>query len=130
MRDGDPVAVFPEATTTDGDTVLKFNSSLLQPGVIAGAALYPVAIRFERADGTLCVEAAYDGDKSLWDTLRLMVTQPEIRARLAFLPPLENRGQHRRELAHAAPEAIARSLFPPARDNRTETVGGLRAAAR
>ena len=52
------------------------------------------------------------------------------RAWLAFLPPLENRGQHRRELAHAAHEAIARSLFPPARDNRTETAGGLRAAAR
>lgn len=130
MHNGDPVAVFPEATTTDGSAMLKFHSSLLQPAVIAGATICPVAIRYERADGTPCVEAAYDGDKSVWDTLKLIVTQPEIRARLVFLPPLENRGLHRSELAHAAREAIARSLFPPVRDNRTETAGGLLTAAR
>lgn len=119
MQAGDPVAVFPEATSTDGSKVLKFHSSLLQPALDVRAALLPVAVRFNRVDGTLCTEAAYDGDKSLWDTLRLMATQRKIDVHLQFLPPLAGDGRSRRELAQAAREIIEQALFPPSRCNRT-----------
>jgi 1-acyl-sn-glycerol-3-phosphate acyltransferase len=118
MRDDYPFAVFPEGTTTDGSSVLKFHSSLLQPALLAGAVLYPVALRFMRPDGTLCTEAAYDGPKSLWETLLLIVAQPAIHAHVHFLPPLANHG-HRRDFARVAREVIVHSLFPPSRDSRT-----------
>lgn len=112
MWDGDPVAVFPEATTSDGTTVLKFHAPLLQPAVLTAATLRPVAIRYATADGTPCLEAAFVGSQSLWDSLNLMVTQGEMLAELVFFPAIENGGRHRRELAHAAREAILRSLIP------------------
>lgn len=110
MLDGDVVAVFPEGTTTDGAQVLRFHSSLLQPALIAGAQVHPVALRFERGDGSLCVEAAYDGDKSLWQTLLQIIAQPAIDAQVWFLPGLSPAAAHRRELADAARELIVDRL--------------------
>ena len=119
LQAGDPVAVFPEATSTDGSEVRKFHSSLLQPALDVKAALLPVAIRYGRVDGSLCVEAAYDGEKSLWDTLRLMLTQRRIDAHLHFLPSLPVGDRQRRELAQAARELIVRQLYPSSRCNHT-----------
>lgn len=130
MQAGESVAVFPEATATDGSEVLKFHSSLLQPALTARAALCPVAIRFSRADGTLCTEVAYDGDKSLWDTLRLMLTQRAIHAHVHFLAPLAGDDRHRRELAQTAREAILQTLFPPSHGSRTGKPADPRAAVR
>lgn len=110
MQRGDVVTVFPEGTTTDGSHVLRFHGSLLQPAVEAGAKLHPVALRYQRADGSLSVEAAYDGDKSLWDTLKLMTAQPVIHVHVWFLPGLATDASDRRTLAYTAHTAIADRL--------------------
>jgi 1-acyl-sn-glycerol-3-phosphate acyltransferase len=110
MQRGDVVAVFPEGTTSDGSRVLRFHGSLLQPALQAAAHVHPVALRYERGDGSLCVEAAYDGDKSLWYTLRLIVARPVIHAHVWFLQSLPAAGADRRALAHAAQTAIADRL--------------------
>lgn len=110
MQRGDVVTVFPEGTTTDGSQVLRFHGSLLQPALQAEAHVHPVALRYERGDGSLCVEAAYDGDKSLWDTLRSILARPVIHVQVWFLPPLPATGADRRTLAHAAQAAIADRL--------------------
>lgn len=112
MLGGDAVAVFPEGTTTDGSQVLRFHSSLLQPALLAGACVHPVALRFERGDGSLCVEAAYDGDKSLWGTLRLIIAEPAIHVHVRFLEALPAGAAHRRALAQLAHDAIAACLNP------------------
>jgi 1-acyl-sn-glycerol-3-phosphate acyltransferase len=110
MQRGDVVAVFPEGTTSDGSQVLRFHGSLLQPALQAEAHVHPVALRYERGDGSLCVEAAYDGDKSLWHTLLLIVARPVIHAHVWFLQPLPAAGADRRTLAHVAHTAIADRL--------------------
>ena len=110
LMQGDTVAVFPEGTTTAGNVVLPFHASLLQPALECDALLYPVAIRYTRADGSLCSEADYAGDKSLAGSLRLMVTQPVILARLQFLPQLTCAGRPRHELACEAARLIAGAL--------------------
>ena len=110
LHDGDVCAVFPEGTTTDGSRVLQFHSSLLQPALIAGAEVHPVALRFERSDGVLCTEAAYDGDKSLWSTLQSIAAQPVIHAHAWFLDAVSGEHTRRRALAEAARQAIVRCL--------------------
>ncbi len=110
MLCGDIVAVFPEGTTTDGAGVLRFHSSLLQPALLARAQVHPVALRYAHDDGTLCVEAAYDGDKSLWNSLCAIIAQPQIHVHVWFLPVLPPDATHRRELADAAQIAIAGRL--------------------
>ncbi|HUO44030.1 MAG TPA: lysophospholipid acyltransferase family protein [Burkholderiales bacterium] len=131
MRDGETFAVFPEGTTTDGSVVLPFHASLLQPAFDSGAPLVPVALRYLRADGSLCTEAAYDGDKTIFGTLRAMAALPSIRAELQFLAPLTGTDhQHRRELARAAEQAIASALRLALPRRHAGTTAGLRAAAR
>lgn len=110
MLEGDVVAVFPEGTTSNGTQILRFHSSLLQPALIAGAVVQPVALRFTRSDGLLCTEAAFDGDKTLWQSLLQIIAQRKIDAQLHFLPLLSGDVPHRRALADAAHAAIASRL--------------------
>ena len=124
LRRGDTFVVFPEGLTSAGNVVLPFYASLLQPALACNALLYPVAIRYTRADGSLCGEADYAGDKSMLDSLLLMVTQPVIHARLQFLAPLKSAGKHRRELAHEAAQLIAGALGVPAPRRRGGTAAG------
>jgi 1-acyl-sn-glycerol-3-phosphate acyltransferase len=130
LRAGEVVAVFPEGTTTDGSHVLKFHASLLAPALEAGADVQPVALRYERHDGSLCTEAAYDGERSLWDALIGIVSEPEVVARVCFLKPMSAAGNHRRDIAHRAREAILLTLVPRAHDNRTHRASGHRVSAR
>ena len=127
LRQGDLFAVFPEGKITTGDVVLPFHASLLQPALACNARLFPVAIRYTRADGSLCSEADYEGDKSLLDALRLMLTQPVIHVQLQFLPPLACNGAHRGELAHAAAGVIANALNVSAPQRRTGKSSGQQA---
>jgi 1-acyl-sn-glycerol-3-phosphate acyltransferase len=130
LRKGERVAVFPEATTTDGETVLAFRSSLLQAAVKADGALLPVGVRYLRADGSCCREATYCGGTTLWQSLLAVASQPGIRVELAFLPPLAARARSRRELAREAREIILRTLRLPAPGSRAGTRDHPPAAAR
>ena len=112
LRESASMGVFLEGTTTDGREVLPFHSSLLRPAQQVNVPVYPVAIQYRRSDGSLCTEAAYDGDKSALDTLRLMLTQREIHVHVHFLPPLAAAGVHRKVLARQARESIVQRLFP------------------
>ena len=127
LREGDLFAVFPEGKITAGDVVLPFHASLLQPALACNAQLFPVAIRYTRADGSLCSEADYEGNKSLLEALRLLLTQPVIHVQLQFLPPLACNGAHRGELAHAAALVIASALNVPVPRRRTGKSSGRRA---
>lgn len=127
LRQGDLFVVFPEGYTSAGDVVMPFHTSLLQPALECDAMLYPVAIRYTRADGSLCSEADYEGDKSMLGSLRLILTQPVINARLQFLAPLACAGKHRRELAYETSRLIAGALGVPAPHRRAGTAAGPKA---
>lgn len=110
LRAGDTFAVFPEGSTTHGDILLPFHASLLQPALTCEAAIVPVAIRYSRADGSLCTEADYEGDKSLVASLLQLITQPRVQLSLQVLPAIDCAGRHRRELADETAAAIAARL--------------------
>lgn len=112
LRNGAGMGAFLEGTTTDGSVVLPFHSSLLRPALAANVRIVPVAIQYRRSDGSICTEAAYDGDKSAADALRLMLTQHEIHAHVHFLPAMDAAGLHRKELAQQARDVIVQTLYP------------------
>jgi 1-acyl-sn-glycerol-3-phosphate acyltransferase len=122
---GDRVAVFPEGTTSDGRFIHHFHASLLQPAVTLGAPLYPTAVRYVKADGTVNVDAAYCGDMSLLQSILLLIAQREVRARVIFAPPIETVQRKRRELAREAERAIAAALALEVVHRTPGTSGGL-----
>jgi 1-acyl-sn-glycerol-3-phosphate acyltransferase len=117
---GDCVGLFPEGTTTPGDRLLKFHSSLFEPAVANRAHVHPVAVRYEHADGSLCRAVIYD-DLSFMQSLALMMRQRQVVARLAFLDPIEAAGLTRRDVASLAQARIATRLGFPSPDSAPRT---------
>ena len=111
LRAGAGMGVFLEGTTTDGREVLPFHGSLLRPAQESDIPVHPVAIRYWRMDGTICTEAAYDGDKSAMDTLKGMLTQREFHAHVHFLPPVMAGATPRKVLAAQLRESVVRVLL-------------------
>ena len=125
----DCVGLFPEGTTTEGETLLRFHSSLLEPAVANGARVYPVAIRYQFADGSLCRPMAYD-DLSFMQSAILIARQRGVIARVAFGEPIDTRMLHRRDVAHRARATIATLLGLSAPDTRPGTTHDRPAAPR
>jgi 1-acyl-sn-glycerol-3-phosphate acyltransferase len=130
LAEGDRVGLFPEGTTTDGDTLLKFHSSLFEPAVANAAPVYPCAVRYEHADGSLCRAMAYVGELSFMQSRGLVIRQKGVRARLAFSAPIETAGRGRREVAAAAHAAVATLLGLSAPDTPPRTARDPPAAPR
>lgn len=110
LRGGASFAIFPEGTTSDGSRVLPFHSALFEPAVTVNTAVQPVAIRYLRADGTRCAEAAYHDGKSIWNTLWALTGQAGVCAQLVYLDPIPAGHRRRRDLAASAREAIIQDL--------------------
>ena len=110
LAQGDRVGLFPEGTTTEGDTLLRFHSSLFEPAVANRAHVHPCAIRYVHADGSPCRAMAYVGELSFMQSMALVLRQRGVTARLAFAPTVETAGRNRREVASAARAGVASLL--------------------
>lgn len=119
LGNGGCVAVFPEGTTSQGDTLLPFHPSLLQPAVHSASKIWPTAIRYSHADGSLNIAASYAGDMSFGTSLANILSQSKIYADMVFIKPIAAHGNTRRELAQQTQQAIAEalSLNPHARES-------------
>jgi len=118
---GDCVGLFPEGTTTEGDQLLKFHSSLFEPAVANDAVVYPAALRYEHVDGTLCRAAALAGEITFAQSLGLIARQRRIVARLSFGTPIATTGMHRRDVAQRALAQVASLLGLPSPDTPPQT---------
>ncbi len=116
------VAIFPEGTTTAGDKLLKFHTSLFEPAVANQATVAPVALRYRQSNGEPDTSAAFIGELTFSQSMAQIIAQKSIIAEVIFAPvipplaPVENETSHancRRSLAHAAEAAIAKILNVP-----------------
>ena len=130
LAQGDCVGIFPEGTTTEGDTLLKFHASLFEPAVADRVRVHPCAIRYQHADGNLCRAVAYVGDLSFMQSLALAIRQRGVVVRLQFAPPVETVASTRREVAAAAHERVATLLGFSPQDTGPRTGAGRPASPR
>jgi 1-acyl-sn-glycerol-3-phosphate acyltransferase len=126
----DPIGIFPEGSTTDGTELMRFHASLLQPAVVNGALVYPVALRYRDENGDVNLDASYVGDTTLAESLRMILAQPFIVAEMIFLPPIDAGNKSRRELAAQTQSAIAAELNLPISDRKPDMSAGPQGAPR
>lgn len=84
LRTGALVVLFPEGTSSSGDTVLPFKSSLLEP---AARQTHPLAVgllRYELGDGDVSEEVCYWKDMTLVPHLINLFSKPTIQASVHF----------------------------------------------
>ncbi|HTV16765.1 MAG TPA: lysophospholipid acyltransferase family protein [Acidobacteriaceae bacterium] len=83
LRRGVAVLLFPEGTSTDGSTVLRFHPSLLEPAITLGKPIVPAAIGY-RVDGGEERDACYYGDIHFGRHLLRVLGRKGISAEIEF----------------------------------------------
>lgn len=92
------LVIFPEGTTTPGDSVKKFNSGLFQAAINASKPIQPVALRYIR-NGKPDRIAAYTNNDNFIISLIKIMAQTRIEVQLYYCSVLESNEYTRSELA-------------------------------
>jgi 1-acyl-sn-glycerol-3-phosphate acyltransferase len=95
------VILFPEGTSSVGETVLPFKSALLEPAAQSRHALSVGCIRYMLTDGSVADEVCYWGDMTLVPHLLNLLGKRSISAHVSFAAiqePCANRKQLARRL--------------------------------
>jgi len=85
LTSGVPILLFPEGTSTDGSSVLRFHPSLLRPAIEHAADIAAAAIAY-RVRGGEEREVCWYGDASFVPHLLRMLRRKGVRAEIEFHP--------------------------------------------
>lgn len=85
LETGVPVLLFPEGTSTDGSSVLRFHPTLLEPAVQLGAEMTPAAVGY-RVAGREERQICWYGDAPFVPHLLRTMTCRGIVAQVEFFP--------------------------------------------
>jgi 1-acyl-sn-glycerol-3-phosphate acyltransferase len=107
---GGNVGFFPEGTTTDGTTIERFKSSIVQAAINAKSTIYPVAIRYPLPNGGINTAIAYAGETSMGEAMMNALKQKNTIVELHFLAPINLPTANRQTLTQLAFEEISRTL--------------------
>ncbi len=110
LRAGDTVAVFPEGTTGDGQTLLPFHANLLQAAIATATPIQPLVLRFSDARHAVSPAAAWVGETTLVQSLWLLACAEGVVARLTVLPAQGSAHADRRALAERLRGLVAGQL--------------------
>jgi 1-acyl-sn-glycerol-3-phosphate acyltransferase len=80
------VVLFPEGTSSNGESVLPFKSSLLEPAAQNRHPLSVGFIRYEVDDGDVAEDVCYWRDMTFAPHLLNLLSKPRVRAQVRFLP--------------------------------------------
>lgn len=100
LMQGFKVVLFPEGTSTNGDTVLDFRRSLFEIASSSGAPILPVCIRYKRLDGKEIDESNRDtlywyGDMTFMPHFWGLIGK-SIDVEVTFLEPIFNTADMKR----------------------------------
>ncbi|KQT42162.1 MULTISPECIES: 1-acyl-sn-glycerol-3-phosphate acyltransferase [unclassified Methylophilus] len=107
----DNLCVFPEGTTTEGDQVLPFKSSLIQAAIDANTIVIPVAICYAQPDGSINHAAAYAGETTMIESMLAFIHMRAPTVHLHFCQPIIARELSRQALAELAHAEITSVLY-------------------
>ena len=113
LAEGATIGFFPEGTTTSGDKLLKFHTSLFEPAVANAATIAPAAIRYRASDGEPPDAVVFVDELSFAESVALIISEKSMIAEITFAPQIEAAGLSRRQLALKSEVAIARILNLP-----------------
>lgn len=103
------IVIFPEGTTSLGESVKKFHSGLFQAAIDSQVPVQPVSLRYIR-DGQPDRVAAYIDDDHFLATLWRMLKQTETIVHVRFIPGIHPANPDRQTLAQECQEKIEHSL--------------------
>lgn len=123
LLNNDLLMVFPEGTTSTGESILPFHGNLIQAAISANCPVQSIALQYLQlqdinslAQSTaqpqwqLSKAAAYVGDDSLVGSLWRIAKASNTHAKLYFAQPETANGRSRREWAHDLQQQVEGQL--------------------
>ena len=113
LADGTSVALFPEGTTSNGDTVRPFKNSLITAAITTGASLLPICIRYTKVNGCRVGTenrdlVYYYGRTTFFEHLPRLLKLKTIEVDCVALRPISTHQHHsRKDLATRAHAMIS-----------------------
>jgi 1-acyl-sn-glycerol-3-phosphate acyltransferase len=107
LAEGNVVVLFPEGTSWNGQEVLPFKSSLLEPIVGAPYPLSVGRIAYALDDGVVAEDVCYWGDMTFFPHFVKLMTKRQVRARVNF-SPVTQPALERKELARQLHAEVTR----------------------
>lgn len=99
------VVIFPEGTSTNGEDILPFRTSLLEPAARGRHEISVGWLHYELNDGDAANEVCYWGDHSFFPHLLNLLGKKSIRATLRF-KQFHRTSDDRKELAKQLRDAV------------------------
>ncbi|HFX0629779.1 lyso-ornithine lipid O-acyltransferase, partial [Pseudomonas aeruginosa] len=109
LHRGRNLLIFPEGTTTNGESLRTFHGRLMASALEAGVAVQPVAISYRR-DGVPDAQAPFIGDDDLLSHLGRLLRGERGSVHIQLLEPIPSQGLDRAELARQAQQAVRLAL--------------------
>ncbi len=109
LRNGGRMLVFPEGTSTVGETVRRFYPRLFQSAILARCPVQAIALRYPWGKG-LHPDVPFVGDATLLPHLWRLLGERRIVAELRFCAPLSTAGQTRDGLAQRTRSQVLDAL--------------------
>jgi 1-acyl-sn-glycerol-3-phosphate acyltransferase len=132
LSEGTSVALFPEGTTSDGDTVKPFKNSLITAAITTGSSLLPVCLRYTKVNGHRVGThnrdlVYYYGGTTFFEHLPRLLRLKSIDVECTVLQPISTHQYHsRKDLATRAHGMISAVYHgrPTGRHGSAKTVQG------
>ncbi len=113
LRQQESIILFPEGTTSDGQTVQMFHSRLFAVAIEADVTVQPVALRYSDSANRPRPAASFIGEETLIHHLwRLLRARGDLRVEVHFLAPERSLGASALTLATNARNAILHCIEP------------------
>lgn len=132
LAEGASVALFPEGTTSNGDTVRPFKNSLMTAGIRTGVSLLPVSIRYLGVNGRAVDQVTRDsvyyyGGATFFEHLPRLLRLKTIEVECTVLQPISAHQHHtRKEIAARAHGMISAAYHGRAAGPRANSLGNHR----
>ncbi len=107
LDQGALVVLFPEGTSSGGDTVLPFKSSLLEPAARNSHPLSASFIEYRLTAGNVSEEVCYWKDMTFLPHLLKLLSKSSVQASVSF-SPMSAVGLDRKQLARALHSEVLR----------------------
>jgi 1-acyl-sn-glycerol-3-phosphate acyltransferase len=117
LAHGLDVAIFPEATSTNGEQILRFKRPLYISAIDAGRPVVPFCLNYHHVGGKPITQVTRDhvmwyGDMPFVPHLWALTGSGGVEVDLHFLPPIPTSGADPGALAEQSQKAVA-SVFRP-----------------
>ena len=101
---------FPEATSSEGHTLLPFKANLFQAAVTSQTPVYPLCIQYKDAKGHLSTAAGFHGDMTLLECMQNIWRAAPLTAEITFLPVIPTYN-NRQALSQRCEEQISAVFY-------------------